>query len=56
LLIPFDPKPLTSQIKKAGEFDLISLVRRPHKERPSAVFGDLQSEGREIVEFEKRKY
>jgi hypothetical protein len=56
LLIPFDPKPLTSQIKKADEFDLIDLVRRPHKERSSAVFGDLQSEGREIVELEKRKY
>jgi hypothetical protein len=56
LLIPFDQKPLTSQIKEADEFDLISLIGRPHTERSSAVFDDLQSEGREIVELEKRKY
>jgi hypothetical protein len=56
LLIPLDPKPLTSQIKKASEFDLISLIGRPHEERSSAVFNDLQSKRRKIVEFEKRKY
>jgi hypothetical protein len=43
LQIPFDPKALTSKIKKAGEFDLISLIGRPHKERSAAVFDDLQS-------------
>jgi hypothetical protein len=37
LLIPFDQKPLTSQIKEADEFDLISLIGRPHTERSSAV-------------------
>jgi hypothetical protein len=37
LLIPFDHKPLTSQIKDAGEFDLISLIGR-NTERSSAVF------------------
>jgi hypothetical protein len=37
LLIPFDHKPLTSQIKDAGEFDLIGLIGR-NTERSSAVF------------------
>jgi hypothetical protein len=56
LLIPFDPEPLTSKIQKAGQFDLISLIGRAYKERSSAVFDDLRSKGREIVEFENRKY
>jgi hypothetical protein len=56
LLIPLDPKPLTSQIKKAGEVDLISLIGRTHKELSSAVFDNLQPEGGKIVELEKRKY
>jgi hypothetical protein len=42
LLIPLDPKPLTSKIKKAGEFDLIGLIGRTHKELSSSVFDDLQ--------------
>jgi hypothetical protein len=56
LLISFDIETLAAKIEQASKLGLVYFTRWSHEERPASIFHDLQSEGREVVEFEKRKY
>jgi hypothetical protein len=56
LLVAFDIETLAPQIQKARKLQLICVIRRRHEKFSTAIFDDLQSERRKIVELKKRKY